>query len=606
MYDKRDYEGVINLKIRKQLITITTLVVAICVLINYVGVDTQANYDMIYTDFIAMDEEGNVEIFTEEEVETPDEEAIAEIAIEEESDATLTIFETALNMISSIFSLPSIQVEVSATTDDIGYKVLVFNSGKQEYTNYETGVDGYTNGTYAPDAVYLGTVGNYYIFKQSGVIGKISTSCATVIDYDEFVSKNYITSTYTCTDGRIYHNITTNLTSYASTQLVGFQQEYMEDGISYYSYDGHYFYTSYTDLVDDYVAGTTTKAINPEDPYYSYYQYLSFRTETNFTTEQIYAYISSKTSSSSVLDEATITDFVTAEATYGVNSILALGVCINETSWGTSSIATSKNNLFGAAAYDSSTKSAMTFDSVTDSINYFAYNFMSQGYLRSDDYRYFGPCLGDKESGANVKYASDPYWGEKAAANCYFMEIYNSEEVYDYNSTTIGITNEITKVYSSADTSSSLLYDTSNYNGKDNLVTSFPFVILEEVTGETIDGSNVWYKVQTDITLKTDRTGRDVKTTIFDFDRDYGYIHSSVIDYISDGEIETVTYLTGDVNCNGTIEAADYMLIKNHIMGKTVLSGTYLSQADVNKSGTIEAADYMLIKNHIMGKTVLE
>lgn len=40
---------------------------------------------------------------------------------------------------------------------------------------------------------------------------------------------------------------------------------------------------------------------------------------------------------------------------------------------------------------------------------------MSRGYLYPGDYRYQGGFLGNKASGLNVKYASDPYWGEKAA-----------------------------------------------------------------------------------------------------------------------------------------------------------------------------------------------
>ena len=34
------------------------------------------------------------------------------------------------------------------------------------------------------------------------------------------------------------------------------------------------------------------------------------------------------------------------------------------------------------------------------------------------DSRYYGANLGDKASGICVKYASDPYWGEKAASIC--------------------------------------------------------------------------------------------------------------------------------------------------------------------------------------------
>ena len=45
----------------------------------------------------------------------------------------------------------------------------------------------------------------------------------------------------------------------------------------------------------------------------------------------------------------------------------------------------------------------------------FANGWRSKGYLYPKDYRYNGGFLGNKASGLNVKYASDPYWGEKAA-----------------------------------------------------------------------------------------------------------------------------------------------------------------------------------------------
>lgn len=41
---------------------------------------------------------------------------------------------------------------------------------------------------------------------------------------------------------------------------------------------------------------------------------------------------------------------------------------------------------------------------------------MNKGYLSPSDWRYNGDYFGDKGSGLNVQYASDPYWGEKAAA----------------------------------------------------------------------------------------------------------------------------------------------------------------------------------------------
>lgn len=58
----------------------------------------------------------------------------------------------------------------------------------------------------------------------------------------------------------------------------------------------------------------------------------------------------------------------------------------------------------------------------------------------------------------------------------------------------------------------------------------------------------------------------------------------------------------GDVNGDGKIQATDYVKIKNMIMEKGALSGSYLKAADVNHDGNVQATDYVKIKNNIMGK----
>ena len=63
---------------------------------------------------------------------------------------------------------------------------------------------------------------------------------------------------------------------------------------------------------------------------------------------------------------------------------------------------------------------------------------------------------------------------------------------------------------------------------------------------------------------------------------------------------EKLTEINGDVNGNGYLDAADYVLIKNHIMGKTKLSDTQIKIGDVNGNGYLDAADYVLIKNKLM------
>ena len=66
------------------------------------------------------------------------------------------------------------------------------------------------------------------------------------------------------------------------------------------------------------------------------------------------------------------------------------------------------------------------------------------------------------------------------------------------------------------------------------------------------------------------------------------------------------TVIKGDVNGDGKIYATDYVRVRNHIMGKTKLTGAYLEAADINNDNQIYATDYVKIRNHIMGKTQIE
>ena len=61
----------------------------------------------------------------------------------------------------------------------------------------------------------------------------------------------------------------------------------------------------------------------------------------------------------------------------------------------------------------------------------------------------------------------------------------------------------------------------------------------------------------------------------------------------------------GDVNGDGKATAADYVKIKNHIMGTDSVSDTQKLGADANGDGKVSAADYVVIKNHIMGTSTI-
>ena len=345
--------------------------------------------------------------------------------------------------------------------------------------------------------------------------------------------------------------------------------------IKYYSFDGNYFYTSLENMLEDYKNGSTNKSANVI-PYYNYYMYMSVRANSNITADDLRNFLVSRgytTEKSSALFGEELT-FIDAQNKYGVNSSISFATAINESGWGTSSLAIKNNNLFGHNAYDSSVmESASKYNTVADCIYRHAYYYINTLFVETKDDigRYNGGHLGNKNSGINVKYASDPYWGEKIAAIYYQLD--NFSDLKDYGKHTIGIkaiTNSV-PIKKDANNSSKTLYNLSSIS---NNVSNIPVVILGEVEGESIDGNNIWYKIQTDAILINDRTEvlRISKATdLYDRNINYGYVHSSYITLL--GENIKGIYIKKDglfgldklsLNDDKTINIMGYLAITNY------------------------------------------
>ena len=56
----------------------------------------------------------------------------------------------------------------------------------------------------------------------------------------------------------------------------------------------------------------------------------------------------------------------------------------------------------------------------------------------------------------------------------------------------------------------------------------------------------------------------------------------------------------GDASLDNKISAMDYILLRNHILGRTNITGKAFTNADINKDGKISAEDYVIIKNLIL------
>lgn len=455
----------------------------------------------------------------------------------------------------SCFIPPYEYQEVKANTYP-QYAIVNFRTKSCDVNTYyttDTGLSGYTNGCYGADAAFLGIENGKVKFKLSGVVGYVNPSEVEIRNMDPEIPTTYI-SNYIVEDGRIKHVIQQNVNYYNSANVIsiGRAPEGLANGI-YYSYDGIYFYegtlNGFKKMIDDYKEGAHYRALNATKPYYNYYLYLPVRTISNYTVEDIAydlsTYNSKMTSYPPASNESHLygeeLSFIEYQGEYGVNAIMSLSLAKNESNMGRSKIAYNKNNLFGMAAYDSSTGSAFSFKTVREGIKYFNKTMISEGYLDPKDKgnRYHGGHVGNKGSGFNVKYASDPYWGEKEASYYYnFDRIYGNQ---DYNKEKIGIktNDQIYPIRKEPDNNATILYQTTNER-------NIPFVILEEV----MVGNQKWYKVQTDPTLTEDRSQVLQDNGAYNFNQNYGYIRADYIGYVSNGNGQKAKY-TIEFNPNG-------------------------------------------------------
>lgn len=270
--------------------------------------------------------------------------------------------------------------------------------------------------------------------------------------------------------------------------VVGSAPTELVTDVKYYSNNGYDFYTS-----PDYANKATT--------YYSYYQYLPLRTKSNISADMLNnAFNNLTTSENSVLKNSG-EYFIEAQEKYGINALLLYSMAVHESGWGTSSIALKTNNIFGWNAIDSNPGQATTFSSVEACIlEHAGYNLRL--YLDIDDPRFFSMSLGNKGSGLNVKYASDPYWGMKIAGIAYQIDKVNRNngQFNDLNMYNLMRIDEFdASFYKEASSNSEVMYKSSygpSYQ-KDFIITKINEdnnMIKVQSANPIIDGKVVWGK----------------------------------------------------------------------------------------------------------------
>lgn len=378
-----------------------------------------------------------------------------------------------------------------------------------ENTEYTTDDNetGYINGNYGADALYLGTSsdGKKVHFKISGVQAWTNIDNVELEPY----SDDYTLSSYYIYNGSLIHTLSTDIQQgIVNSIAIGPAPKFLKENTLYYSYDGHYFYTSFKNLVKD-------KKVNTK-PYYNYYQYVPHRTTSYLNNEiydnylALYGIDSSATEYPCQDNESALYDqadtFLNVQKQYGINASMMYALALNESGLGQSQFAIEYHNLFGHAALDANPDNANQYRSLKQCVKQHAYNFLQQGYLNPKDSRYNGSWFGDKASGINVNYASDPYWGEKAASFYYRLDTKGIDRKQ----------NKIKVVTLSQDL---------NIYAKDKKTVLYSYKKGSIVSIHILKEMNGWYKIASEAPIKNNKINTKIK-----YNPSYAYIEKSAFE----------------------------------------------------------------------------
>ncbi|MHA6261070.1 S-layer homology domain-containing protein [Sporosarcina sp. CAU 1771] len=262
---------------------------------------------------------------------------------------------------------------------------------------------------------YVASTDQYVQIKVAGKNGFIKHENAILMPWKAVKERSY----YLAKGGILTHYVYLNHSKKFVTYQAGKTASFMQEGAKYYSWDGiNYFNTNGTK------AGEA----------YQYFQYLPARSKTNYTAEEIDAYIvkmltqleiDNPKSYPNALEKSKLVGLgkylKQMEADKKVNALMMLALAQHESAYGLSNHAQKYNNLFGLYVYDDNPLNK-EFVSPQASIDELVNAFLNRNYIPAGAVHSNGAVFGNKAMGFNVKYASDPYWGAKAAGHLYRMD----------------------------------------------------------------------------------------------------------------------------------------------------------------------------------------
>ncbi|MGN7479366.1 S-layer homology domain-containing protein [Solibacillus silvestris] len=273
---------------------------------------------------------------------------------------------------------------------------------------------------------------------------------------------------------------------------------FMQRGVNYYSQDGVNFYS---DIFLTKKVGT----------YYPYFQFQSIRQHSNYTAAELDniimsllverqaiptspQYANAPTESRLIGMGALLKQ---VEAQYNVNALFILAAAMHESDYGVSKNALTKNNIFGIKVFDADPTLGEIYPSRDDSVMAFITRYVNLNYVPQAGAYAKGAAPGNKTSGMNVHYASDPFWGSKIAGHMFRMDNkFGKKDSKQAKLAFVTYENGHQVNVRTEPTTSSPIHFTfkAKYVGETGMF-GYPVAIVEEIMGT--DGY-VWYKILSD------------------------------------------------------------------------------------------------------------
>ncbi|MDN4605955.1 S-layer homology domain-containing protein [Sporosarcina highlanderae] len=344
---------------------------------------------------------------------------------------------------------------------------------------------------------------NYVKVQVGDTVGYVKHNQIDFVPVSISQSKDYYIGN---SAGELLHYTYNYLTHAYGAYSIGPVPEFMKIGTRYYSRDGVHFLDG-----SGKVAGT----------HYPYFQFQSIRSKTEYTAEEIDAFIlrivaEKESTGLPKYAEATLKSKIIGlgsyikemEEHYRVNGLFILSAAMHESDFGMSKNAFEKNNLFGIRVFDSTPEAGEKYATPERSIEAFVLEYANKNYGIPGRPYAKGAVPGNKTVGFNVHYASDPTWGAKISGHMWRTDkAMGSKDFNRYRLARTNVKASLNVRTEPVVTPETVLFTFAERDLGRSGESGYPVAIVEQQKGE--DGY-IWYKIFAD-SVTHDKSGQHIE-----------------------------------------------------------------------------------------------